>query len=161
MLWVLIFIWKKKLALYVVKNVNACIRINKNTLLQFFFVFSGLYFQKILYIRVKLSYLSCEFKRLDKETQKLEGKKAVAAQERQANRRLKEEQQQQILHTKNRLNCYPNEILYFNTVLFWITNMISKILLVSPREGSCCCAELVQSRQQQQQIFTEKNNAHY
>ena len=141
------------------KNVNACIRINKNTLLQFFFVFSGLYFQKILYIRVKLSYLSCEFKRLDKETQKLEGKKAVAAQERQANRRLKEEQQQ-ILHTKNRLNCYPNEILYFNTVLFWITNMISKILLVSPREGSCCCAELVQSRQQQQ-IFTEKNNAHY
>ena len=142
------------------KNVNACIRINKNTLLQFFFVFSGLYFQKILYIRVKLSYLSCEFKRLDKETQKLEGKKAVAAQERQANRRLKEEQQQ-ILHTKNRLNCYPNEILYFNTVLFWITNMISKILLVSPREGSCCCAELVQSRQQQQQIFTEKNNAHY
>ena len=159
MLWVLIFIWKKKLALYVVKNVNACIRINKNTLLQFFFFFSGLYFQKILYIRVKLSYLSCEFKRLDKETQKLEGKKAVAAQERQANRRLKEEQQQ-ILHTKNRLNCYPNEILYFNTVLFWITNMISKILLVSPREGSCCCAELVQSRQQQQ-IFTEKNNAHY
>ena len=142
------------------KNVNACIRINKNTLLQFFFFFSGLYFQKILYIRVKLSYLSCEFKRLDKETQKLEGKKAVAAQERQANRRLKEEQQQ-ILHTKNRLNCYPNEILYFNTVLFWITNMISKILLVSPREGSCCCAELVQSRQQQQQIFTEKNNAHY
>lgn len=141
------------------KNVNACIRINKNTLLQFFFFFSGLYFQKILYIRVKLSYLSCEFKRLDKETQKLEGKKAVAAQERQANRRLKEEQQQ-ILHTKNRLNCYPNEILYFNTVLFWITNMISKILLVSPREGSCCCAELVQSRQQQQ-IFTEKNNAHY
>jgi len=111
-----------------VKNVNACIRINKNTLLQFFFFFSGLYFQKILYIRVKLSYLSCEFKRLDKETQKLEGKKAVAAQERQANRRLKEEQQQ-ILHTKNRLNCYPNEILYFNTVLFWITNMISKILL--------------------------------
>ena len=110
------------------KNVNACIRINKNTLLQFFFFFSGLYFQKILYIRVKLSYLSCEFKRLDKETQKLEGKKAVAAQERQANRRLKEEQQQ-ILHTKNRLNCYPNEILYFNTVLFWITNMISKILL--------------------------------
>ena len=80
------------------KNVNACIRINKNTLLQFFFFFSGLYFQKILYIRVKLSYLSCEFKRLDKETQKLEGKKAVAAQERQANRRLKEEQQQ-ILHT--------------------------------------------------------------
>ena len=160
MLWVLIFIiWKKKLALYVVKNVNACIRINKNTLLQFFFFFSGLYFQKILYIRVKLSYLSCEFKRLDKETQKLEGKKAVAAQERQANRRLKEEQQQ-ILHTKNRLNCYPNEILYFNTVLFWITNMISKILLVSPREGSCCCAELVQSRQQQQ-IFTAKNNAHY
>ena len=159
MLWVLIFIWKKKLVLYVVKNVNACIRINKNTLLQFFFFFSGLYFQKILYIRVKLSYLSCEFKRLDKETQKLEGKKAVAAQERQANRRLKEEQQQ-ILHTKNRLNCYPNEILYFNTVLFWITNMISKILLVSPREGSCCCAELVQSRQQQQ-IFTEKNNAHY
>ena len=160
MLWVLIFIWKKKLALYVVKNENACIRINKNTLLlQFFFFFSGLYFQKILYIRVKLSYLSCEFKRLDKETQKLEGKKAVAAQERQANRRLKEEQQQ-ILHTKNRLNCYPNEILYFNTVLFWITNMISKILLVSPREGSCCCAELVQSRQQQQ-IFTEKNNAHY
>ena len=75
-----------------------------------------------------MSYLSCEFKRLDKETQKLEGKKAVAAQERQANRRLKEEQQQ-ILHTKNRLNCYPNEILYFNTVLFWITNMISKILL--------------------------------
>ena len=142
------------------KNVNACIRINKNTLLQFFFFFSGLYFQKILYIRVKLSYLSCEFKRLDKETQKLEGKKAVAAQERQANRRLKEEQQQQILHTKNRLNCYPNEILYFDTVLFWITNMISKILLVSPREGSCCCAELVQSRQQQQ-IFTEKNNAHY
>ena len=159
MLWVLIFIWKKKLALYVVKNVNACIRINKNTLLQFFFFFSGLYFQKILYIRVKLSYLSCEFKRLDKETQKLEGKKAVAAQERQANRRLKEEQQQ-ILHTKNRFNCNPNEILYFNTVLFWITNMISKILLVSPREGSCCCAELVQSRQQQQ-IFTEKNNAHF
>ena len=141
------------------KNVNACIRINKNTLLQFFFFFSGLYFQKILYIRVKLSYLSCEFKRLDKETQKLEGKKAVAAQERQANRRLKEEQQQ-ILHTKNRLNCYPNEILYFNTVLFWITNMISKILLVSPREGSCFCAELVQSRQQQR-IFTKKNNAHY
>ena len=141
------------------KNVNACKRINKNTLLQFFFFFSGLYFQKILYIRVKLSYLSCEFKRLDKETQKLEGKKAVAAQERQANRRLKEEQQQ-ILHTKNRLNCYPNEILYFNTVLFWITNMISKILLVSPREGSCFCAELVQSRQQQR-IFTKKNNAHY
>ena len=90
------------------KNVNACIRINKNTLLQFFFFFYGLYFQKILYIRVKLSYLSCEFKRLDKETQKLEGKKAVAAQiaiEGQASRRLNKEQQQQIFTEK--------KIMYF------------------------------------------------
>ena len=110
MLCVLIFIWNKKLALYVVKNVNACIRINKNTLLQFFFFFSGLYFQKILYIRVKLSYLSCEFKRLDKETHKSwRGKKLLLrrtlyrAAAGQLRRRLKEEQQQQILQKKNQL----------------------------------------------------------